>query len=86
VELYNEHAPKTCENFRGLAERGYYDGVVFHRIIKDFMIQGGDPTGTGRGGSSIYGEKFEDEIKPDLKRAFYFLLYPPPQLPCPPMI
>ncbi|KAK4041993.1 peptidyl-prolyl cis-trans isomerase-like 1 [Parachaetomium inaequale] len=67
VELYNQHAPKTCDNFRGLAERGYYDGVVFHRIIKDFMIQGGDPTGTGRGGSSIYGEKFEDEIKPDLK-------------------
>ena len=68
VELYEDHAPKTCANFRGLAERGYYNGVVFHRIIKDFMIQGGDPTGTGRGGSSIFGEKFEDEIKPDLKR------------------
>ncbi|KAL2014923.1 hypothetical protein VTK56DRAFT_6820 [Thermocarpiscus australiensis] len=67
VELYNHHAPKTCQNFATLATRGYYDGVIFHRIIKDFMIQGGDPTGTGRGGSSIYGEKFEDEIHPDLK-------------------
>ena len=68
VELYNHHAPKTCENFATLARRGYYDGVVFHRIIRDFMIQGGDPTGTGRGGTSIYGEKFEDEIHPGLKR------------------
>ncbi|KAK4461361.1 cyclophilin-like domain-containing protein [Cladorrhinum samala] len=67
VELYHEHAPKTCKNFAALAERGYYSDVIFHRIIKDFMIQGGDPTGTGRGGSSIYGEKFEDEIRSDLK-------------------
>ncbi|KAK4189772.1 cyclophilin-like domain-containing protein [Podospora australis] len=67
IELYNNHAPKTCTNFSTLAERGYYNGVVFHRIIKDFMIQGGDPTGTGRGGSSIYGEKFEDEIDTSLK-------------------
>ncbi|KKA18739.1 Peptidylprolyl isomerase [Rasamsonia emersonii CBS 393.64] len=57
VELYNEHAPK----------RGYYNNVIFHRIIPNFMIQGGDPTGTGRGGTSIYGEKFEDEIHPGLK-------------------
>ncbi|QDS70574.1 heme binding [Venturia effusa] len=67
VELYEKHAPKTCKNFAQLAERGYYNGVIFHRVIPDFMIQGGDPTGTGRGGASIYGDKFEDEIKPDLK-------------------
>lgn len=67
VELYQNHAPKTCQNFSTLASRNYYNGTVFHRIIPDFMIQGGDPTGTGRGGSSIFGEKFEDEIKPDLK-------------------
>ncbi|KAL8413460.1 hypothetical protein RB594_004914 [Gaeumannomyces avenae] len=67
VELYTEHAPKTCENFSQLARRGYYDGTLFHRVIPDFMIQGGDPTGTGRGGSSIYGDKFADEISPSLK-------------------
>eukprot|EP00216_Chloropicon_sp_CCMP2111_P005436 CAMPEP_0198241618 /NCGR_PEP_ID=MMETSP1446-20131203/6401_1 /TAXON_ID=1461542 ORGANISM="Unidentified sp, Strain CCMP2111" /NCGR_SAMPLE_ID=MMETSP1446 /ASSEMBLY_ACC=CAM_ASM_001112 /LENGTH=49 /DNA_ID= /DNA_START= /DNA_END= /DNA_ORIENTATION= len=47
VELYDQHAPKTCNNFYELSKRGYYDGVVFHRIIPNFMIQGGDPTGTG---------------------------------------
>eukprot|EP01103_Thecamoeba_quadrilineata_P014742 TRINITY_DN4470_c0_g1_i1.p1 TRINITY_DN4470_c0_g1~~TRINITY_DN4470_c0_g1_i1.p1 ORF type:complete len:159 (-),score=23.22 TRINITY_DN4470_c0_g1_i1:102-578(-) len=67
VELYWEHTPKTCQNFYELARRGYYDGTVFHRIIKDFMVQGGDPTGTGRGGESIYGSKFEDEIMSQLK-------------------
>ena len=67
VELYTNHAPKSCKNFATLATRGYYDGTVFHRIIPSFMIQGGDPSGTGRGGSSIYGEKFEDEISPSLK-------------------
>ncbi|KAF2716769.1 hypothetical protein K431DRAFT_323581 [Polychaeton citri CBS 116435] len=67
VELYTKHAPKTCQNFSTLASRNYFNGVIFHRIIKDFMIQGGDPTGTGRGGSSIFGEKFEDEISPELK-------------------
>mmetsp|Transcript_36683 Transcript_36683/g.44371 ORF Transcript_36683/g.44371 Transcript_36683/m.44371 type:complete len:163 (+) Transcript_36683:188-676(+) len=67
VELYNKHAPKTCKNFIELARKGYYNNVVFHRIIKDFMIQGGDPTGTGRGGESIYGKKFEDEITRELK-------------------
>mmetsp|Transcript_7981 Transcript_7981/g.21271 ORF Transcript_7981/g.21271 Transcript_7981/m.21271 type:complete len:158 (-) Transcript_7981:363-836(-) len=67
VELYYKHAPKTTKNFEGLAKKGYYDGVVFHRIIRDFIIQGGDPTGTGRGGESIYGGKFEDEITRDLK-------------------
>ncbi|CBX93309.1 heme binding [Plenodomus lingam] len=67
VELYNDHAPKTCKNFATLAQRNYFNGLIFHRIIPNFMIQGGDPTGTGRGGESIYGEKFEDEITPALK-------------------
>ncbi|EJP64409.1 hypothetical protein NHJ13051_004181 [Beauveria bassiana] len=67
LELYTEHAPKTCANFTALARRGYYSSTVFHRIIPNFMIQGGDPTGTGRGGSSIYGDKFADEIHPALK-------------------
>lgn len=62
VELYYKHAPKTCRNFIELSRKGYYNGIIFHRIIKDFMIQGGDPTGTGRGGESMYGRKFEDEI------------------------
>lgn len=59
LELYAEHAPKTVNNFVFLAQEGFYDGVVFHRVINDFMIQGGDPTGTGRGGP---GYKFEDEV------------------------
>ncbi len=67
VELYPRHAPKTCQNFVELSKRGYYDNVVFHRIIPDFMIQGGDPTGTGRGGESIFGGKFADEISRELK-------------------
>lgn len=67
VELYNDHAPRTCKNFSTLAQRGYYNNVVFHRIIPSFMVQTGDPTGTGRGGQSIYGEKFEDEISTSLK-------------------
>lgn len=67
IELYWDHAPNTCRNFAELARRGYYDGTIFHRIIEDFMIQGGDPTGTGRGGTSIYGKNFADEIHPDLK-------------------
>jgi peptidylprolyl isomerase len=59
-------APKACENFEGLVKKGYYDGLTFHRIIKNFMIQGGDPTGTGRGGQSLYGTPFEDEFKPNV--------------------
>src|SRR5437868_11018726 len=61
-ELLEQDAPKTTENFRLLAEKGYYDGVIFHRVIKGFMIQGGDPTGTGRGGESAWGGRFNDEI------------------------
>ncbi|ATZ53902.1 hypothetical protein BCIN_09g06610 [Botrytis cinerea B05.10] len=64
LELYTSHAPKTCTNFETLIRRGYYDGIIFHRIIPNFMLQTGDPTGTGRGGSSIYGEKFADELTP----------------------
>lgn len=62
VELLESDAPKTTENFITLAERGYYDGIIFHRVIKNFMIQGGDPTGTGRGGESAWGGRFNDEI------------------------
>jgi cyclophilin family peptidyl-prolyl cis-trans isomerase len=62
VELLESDAPKTTENFIKLAEKGYYNGVIFHRVIKGFMIQGGDPTGTGRGGESAWGGRFDDEI------------------------
>lgn len=64
--LKPEVATKACENFEGLVKKGYYNGISFHRIIKGFMIQGGDPTGTGRGGQSIYGQPFEDEFKPNV--------------------
>ncbi|MCS6843772.1 MAG: peptidylprolyl isomerase [Caldilineales bacterium] len=60
VELYPQHAPKTVNNFVFLAREGFYDGVTFHRVIPDFVIQGGDPTGTGRGGP---GYRFEDEVR-----------------------
>ena len=66
IQLMSNIAPKTCENMIGLIEKGYYDGVIFHRVIKNFMIQGGDPTGTGRGGTSLWGGKFEDEVTPDV--------------------
>lgn len=62
IALIPEIAPKACENFTELAEEGYYDGTVFHRVINGFMIQGGDPTGTGRGGTSKWGAPFEDEV------------------------
>lgn len=62
-ELLEEDAPKATENFRLLAEKGYYDGVIFHRVIKNFMIQGGDPLGEGYGGESAWGGKFDDEIE-----------------------
>ena len=61
-QLFPEIAPKAVENFVGLSKKGYYDGVIFHRVIKDFMIQGGDPTGTGMGGNSIWEKPFEDEF------------------------
>ena len=67
IKLMPEVTPKACENFVKLVEKGYYDGIIFHRVIKDFMIQCGDPTGTGRGGNSIWGQPFEDEVKPDVK-------------------
>ena len=66
VELFSKETPKTVENFVGLTKKGYYNGVIFHRVIDDFMIQGGDPTGTGRGGVSFWGGKFQDEIVPSL--------------------
>ena len=65
VELYPSEAPKTVANFTGLAEEGYFNGIIFHRISKGFVIQGGDPTGTGRGGRSIYGQEFADELDPN---------------------
>jgi cyclophilin family peptidyl-prolyl cis-trans isomerase len=66
LEIFADKVPKTAKNFVELAKTGYYDGTIFHRIIADFMLQGGDPTGTGRGGESIYGDKFEDEFHPEL--------------------
>lgn len=66
IRLFPDLAPKTVENFLGLAESGYYDGIIFHRVINDFMIQGGDPTGTGMGGSSVWGDSFEDEFSTSL--------------------
>lgn len=62
LALFDQEAPKAVENFLSLAEAGYYDGVIFHRVISDFMIQGGDPTGTGMGGESKWNRSFEDEF------------------------
>jgi peptidyl-prolyl cis-trans isomerase B (cyclophilin B) len=67
IRLFPDEAPKTVENFVTHAKNGYYDGLIFHRVIKDFMIQGGDPTGTGRGGQSIWGRAFEDEFSDNLR-------------------
>ncbi len=65
-KLFDDVAPKACENFTKLVEQGYYDGIIFHRVIKNFMIQGGDPTGTGRGGASVWGKPFADEVRRDI--------------------
>lgn len=67
IELFCELCPLASKNFLALAASNYYDGTLFHRNIKGFIIQGGDPTGTGKGGSSIYGKTFKDEIVPELK-------------------
>lgn len=66
IQLFPDEAPMTVENFVRLAQKGYYDGVTFHRVISDFMIQGGDPEGTGAGGQSIWGHNFEDEFSNEL--------------------
>jgi peptidyl-prolyl cis-trans isomerase B (cyclophilin B) len=66
IKLFPTKAPKTVENFIGLADKGYYNGLIFHRVIPGFMIQGGDPTGTGMGGESLWGGKFKDEINSEL--------------------
>jgi len=66
LELFPEIAPKAVKNFIELSKKGYYDGIIFHRVIKNFMIQGGDPTGTGRGGESIYGGVFDNEYAPNV--------------------
>lgn len=66
VKLFPEYAPKAVESFTTHAKNGYYNGIIFHRVINGFMIQGGDPTGTGMGGESIWGSSFEDEFTPEL--------------------
>ncbi len=66
LKLYPDIAPKAVENFIKLSQKGYYNGTIFHRVIKGFMIQGGDPTGTGRGGASIWGKEFENEYAPNV--------------------
>ena len=68
IRLFPDHAPKAVENFTTHAQNGYYDGIVFHRVIKDFMIQGGDPTATGCGGESSWGHSFKDEFTPELHK------------------
>ena len=67
IALFNSVAPKACENFTGHAKNKYYEGTIFHRVIKGFMIQGGDPTGTGAGGESIWNKSFEDECSDKLQ-------------------
>jgi cyclophilin family peptidyl-prolyl cis-trans isomerase len=69
LELFADKAVKTVQNFVGLAGKKYYDGIIFHRVIDNFMIQGGDPTGTGMGGESLWGKPFEDEVNTGLKHS-----------------
>lgn len=66
VRLFSKEVPKAVSNFEGLSKRGYYVGTIFHRVIKDFMVQGGDPKGNGTGGESMWGKPFEDEINSQL--------------------
>ncbi len=66
VKLFEDVAPKACENFLKLVEKKYYDGIIFHRVIDGFMVQTGDPTGTGRGGQSIWDKPFKDEVRADV--------------------
>jgi peptidylprolyl isomerase domain and WD repeat-containing protein 1 len=73
VELYPTDCPKTVENFITHAKKGYYDNVIFHRVIRSFMIQTGDPKGDGTGGVSIWGGEFEDELRPHLKHDQFML-------------
>jgi len=74
LKLFPKKSPLAVENFIGLVKKGYYNGIIFHRVIKGFMIQGGDPTGTGRGGSSIWGKEFKNENTPNLVFDRPFLL------------
>jgi peptidylprolyl isomerase len=67
MRLFPEVAPKAVSNLVGLIEKGYYNGLIFHRVIPEFMLQGGDPTGTGSGGQSLWGRNFEDEVRKDVK-------------------
>lgn len=67
IELWSKETPKACRNFVQLCLEGYYDGTIFHRIVPGFVVQGGDPTGTGEGGESVYGEQFKDEFHQRLR-------------------
>jgi len=89
VKFYGEDSPKTVSNFVKLAKEGFYTGTRFHRVIKDFMIQGGDPTGTGTGGESFWGVPFKDEviiwqkeIDRNSQRIVYVFLFKGPQRVC----
>lgn len=73
IRLFPEEAPKTVENFKGLVKKGYYNGLIFHRVINNFMIQGGDPKGDGTGGESLWGADFEDEFSGNLLNFRYSL-------------
>ncbi|MFO1445366.1 peptidylprolyl isomerase [Bacillus sp. Bva_UNVM-123] len=81
IKLFPEYAPKAVENFITHSKNGYYDGVIFHRVMNDFMIQGGDPEGTGMGGESIYGQPFEDEFSDKLFHIRGALSMAKPDLP-----
>lgn len=74
IRLFPEYTPRTVENFVGLSKSGYYDNVIFHRVIKSFIIQTGDPNGDGTGGTSLWGKNFEDEFHPTLKHNKPYML------------